>query len=31
MYEIKPYEALDIDEESDFIIADIILKSWQNL
>jgi CMP-N-acetylneuraminic acid synthetase len=31
MYEIKPYEALDIDEESDFKIADIILKSRQNL
>ena len=31
MYEIKPYEALDIDEESDFMIADIILKSRQNL
>ncbi len=30
MYEIKPYEALDIDEESDFIIADIILKNRQN-
>jgi len=31
MYEIKPGEALDIDEESDFMIADIILKNRQNL
>jgi CMP-N-acetylneuraminic acid synthetase len=31
MYEINPDEALDIDEESDFMIADIILKSRQNL
>lgn len=31
MYEIKPDEALDIDEESDFMIADIILKNRQNL
>ena len=31
MYEIKPYEALDIDEESDFVIAEIILKNRQNL
>ena len=30
MYEIKPDEAMDIDEESDFMIADIILKSRQN-
>jgi len=31
MYEIKPDEALDIDEESDFMIADIILNNRQNL
>jgi len=31
MYEIEPYEAMDIDEESDFVIADIILKSRRNL
>jgi len=31
MYEIKADEALDIDGESDFNIADIILKSQQNL
>ena len=31
MYEIKPGEALDIDEESDFMIADIILKNRRDL
>ena len=31
MYEIKSGEALDIDEESDFMIADIILKNRQNV
>jgi len=31
MFEIKPDEALDIDEESDLMIADIILKNRQNL
>jgi len=31
MYEIKPDEALDIDEESDFMIADIILKNRHSL
>jgi len=31
MYEIKPDEALDIDEETDFIIADIILKNRHSL
>jgi len=31
MYEIKPDEALDIDEESDFMITDVILKNRQNL
>jgi len=31
MYEIKPDEALDIDEEIDFSIADIILKIRQNM
>jgi len=31
MYEIKPDEALDIDEETDFMIADIILKNRHSL
>jgi len=31
MYEIKPDEALDIDEEIDFTIADIILNNRQKL
>jgi CMP-N-acetylneuraminic acid synthetase len=31
MFEIKPDEALDIDEETDFMIADIILKNRHGL
>lgn len=31
MYEIDPYEALDIDEENDFKIADLILKNRKKM